>query len=296
MSWYLYSILTAFSFTGMVLCTRYLGNKGFSSKQILLFLFLFAFLGFLVINIGTINTIWDSEFFLDFIIIMTIVSIFAVIGNWADFTAVIKAPNPGFAGTIKSSNVFLISVIAFLIFGSSFSLIKLMGMFFIIGGIAALIIEKKDIFSIQRTERRFLRWDVLAIIGALSFTVAVLGIKKVSQIGFSPQEIALFVFGFNFLAFAILSRKDMKNYLQDRPKLKSFLPIVFLAATFSFIANILGIKGIAISPNPGYHESIKNTQILFVTLLSVPLLGADLNKQKLLGVVAVLIGIIILVI
>ena len=295
MPWYIYSILASLSFVGMVLCTRYLGNKDFSSKQILLFLSGFAFFEFLAINTGTLNSIWESEHFSAFIVIMTIASIFAVIGNWADFTAVIKAPNPGFVGAIKNSNVLLIVFFSVFIFGSSLSLTKLLGVLFVIGGIIAVVIEKKNI-SIKQAEKLFLRWDVLAVMGALSFTIFVLGIKKASQIGFSSPQINLFLFGFNFLAFTILNRKEIKDYFRDTVKLKNFLPIAFLAATFSFVANIFNIKGIAIAPNPGYHESIKNTQILFTTLLSVPLLGASLSKQKLLGVIVVLVGIIILVI
>lgn len=295
MPWYIYSILASLLFVGMVLCTRHLGNKGFSSKQILLFLFGFAFFEFLAINMGVLISIWESEQFLAFIAIMTITSIFAVIGNWADFTAVIKAPNPGFVGAIKNSNVLLIVFLSVLIFGSSLSLVKLLGALLIIGGITVLIIEKKNTFT-KQAEKPFLRWHVLATIGALSFAITVLGVKKVSQMGFSSPQINLFIFGFNFLALTILNRKELKNYFQDTVKLKDFLPVVFLAATFSFIANIFNIKGIAAAPNPGYHESIKNTQILFTTLLSVPLLGTSLNKQKLLGVVIILVGIIILVI
>ncbi len=74
------------------------------------------------------------------------------------------------------------------------------------------------------------------------------------------------------------------------------MPVIFLAAAFSFMGNIFNIKGIAIAPNPGYHESIKNTQMLFTTLLSVPLLAATLDKQKLLGIITVLVGVIILVV
>ncbi|MDP3990725.1 MAG: EamA family transporter [Candidatus Nealsonbacteria bacterium] len=296
MLWYLYSISASLLFTGMVLCTRYLGNKGFSAKQILLFLLGFAFLELLIINTGTLSNIWQSEQFPWFLVIITIAGIFAVIGNWADFTAVIKAPNPGFVGAIKTSNVLLITFAAVLIFGSSFSFIKLLGVLLIIAGLIALIVEKKNT-SVQQAKKSFLkRWEVLAVIGALSFTVMVLEVKKASQMGFSSSQINLFLFAFNFLAFVLLCRKEIKNYFRDKLKLKVFLPIVFLAATFSVMANIFNVKGIAMAPNPGYHESIKNTQFLLTTLLSVPLLGAGLTKKKLLGVVMVLGGVIILVI
>jgi drug/metabolite transporter (DMT)-like permease len=296
MSWYIFSILAALSFTGMVLCTRYLGNRGFSSEQILLFILGFAFFGFFIVNVGTLNTIWESENFLSFVFMMAVVSVFIVIINWTGFTAVIKAPNPGFPGAIKGGSALLTTLISVLIFGSSLNLVELLGILLIISGIALLIIEKKNIPVLKQGREGFLRWDVLSIINALSLTVVVLGIKQVSQMGFSSQQIALVYFGFNFLAFALLTRKEFRSYFQDKNRLKDFLPVVFLAAIFSFVANIFNIKGIAIAPNPGYHEAIKNTQVLFITLLSVPLLGASLTKWKLLGVVLALAGAIILVI
>jgi len=293
MPWYIYSILASLSFVGMVLCTRYLGNKGFSSKQILLFLFGFAFFGFVISNIGSF-AVWTSGQSLIFLLILIIAAILSAIGNWADFTAVIKAPNPGFAGVIKSSNVLLVAIFSVLIFGSSLSLAKLLGILLVIGGIALVIIEKNNV--ITESEKSSSGWKVMAGISALSFGLEVLCIKKAIQLGLSAAQINLFIFGFNFLAFVILTRKEVKNYFKDKIKLKIFLPIVLLAAAFSFIANIFNVKGLAIAPNPGYNESIKNTQILFSTLLSVPLFGAMLNKQKLFGVIVALIGVIILVI
>ena len=295
MPWYIYSILSSLSFTGMVLCTRYLGNKKFSSKQILLFIFGFTFLGFLILNAGTLNNIWGSKQFPYFLIVMAITGLFCIIGNWADFTAVIKAPNPGFVGAIKNSNVLLIVFISTLFFGSSLNMIKLLGVLLTVGGIVALVAEKK-VPLVEQDKKSLLGWDILAAIGALSFAIMVLGVKKVSLIGFSSQQINLFLCGLNFLAFAILSRKEIKGYFQNTVQLKSFLPIVFLASTFSFVANLCNIKGIAVAPNPGYHESIKNTQILLTTLISVPLFGVKLKRRKLLGVVFVLIGVVILVI
>ena len=295
MPWYIYSIVAAFSFVGMVLCTRYLGNKGFSSKQILFFLFGFAFFEFLVLNARTLTSIWKFEQFSVFLFVMTIAGVFAVIGNWADFTAVIKAPNPGFVGAIKNSNVLLIVFLSVLMFGSSLSLTKLLGVLLVVGGMILLILEKRN-SNTKQIERSFFRWEVLAAIAAVSFAIAVLGVKQASQIGFSSPQINLFLFGFNFLAFTLINRREIKNYFQDTAKLKGFLPIVFLAGTLAFIGNIFNIQGIITAPNAGYHESIKNTQILFTTLLSVPLLGASLSKQKLLGIILVLAGIVILVI
>ncbi len=295
MPWYVYSILSAVLFAGMVLCTRYLGNKGHSAKQILLFLLGFAFLGFLGINVRTIGGVVSSEQFWPFALVMTITGAFIVIGNWVNFTATIRAPNPGFVGAINNSSVLLIILLSVFIFGSPLTLSKLAGALLAVGGMAVLLLEKKD-SSTKLVERSSLRWDVLAGIGALTLTISALGVKKVCQMGYSSQEINLFNFGLNFLAFAFLCRKEIVGYFRDKIRLKIFLPVVILSAAFSFFANIFHVKGLAVAPNPGYNEAIKNAYILLVTLLSVPLVGASLNKQKLLGVVMVLAGVIILVI
>jgi drug/metabolite transporter (DMT)-like permease len=226
---------------------------------------------------------------------MAIAGIFSALGNWVNFTAVIKAPNPGFAGTIKSTNILFITIFSVLIFGSSWSLMKLVGVVLVILGIAALVIDKNHALG-KKTDKAFLKWDALAFIGALSVTVAILGVKGASQIGFSQSEINLFMFAVNFLAFSFLTRKEVKSYFKDKIRLKGFLPIVFLAAVFSFVGNILNVKGVAAAPNPGYHMAIQNTQILITTLISIPLFGIKFDMRKILGVFIVLFGIIILVV
>lgn len=295
MPWYIYSILASSLFVGMILCTRYLGNKGFFSKQILVFLLGFVFLGFFLLNLGSFNDIIESEHFGTFLFVMIIAGISSVIGNWTSFTSIIKSPNPGFSGAIKNVNILLITIFSVLILGSPLSFIKLVGVLLVIIGVAVVIIEKNNV-SYKKADKFFSRWEVLSLIAAFGFTIAILAIKKASQLGFSSLQINFFLFGFNFLAFVFLTREEIKSYFQDKIKLKKFLPIVFLAATFSFLANLFNVKGVSIAPNPGYHQAIQGTQILITTLISVPLFGIKFNKRKLLGVVIVLLGTIILVI
>ena len=88
----------------------------------------------------------------------------------------------------------------------------------------------------------------------------------------------------------------MKSYFQDKVKLKFFLPVVFITALFGLAANLLSVKGLELAPNPGYHEALRNTNILFVTLLAIPLFSARFDKQKMLGVIIILFGIFILVV
>ena len=78
--------------------------------------------------------------------------------------------------------------------------------------------------------------------------------------------------------------------------MRFFIPVVFACAFFAFTVNLLSIKGISLAPNPGYHEAIRNTNVLFITLLAIPLFSASINKQKMIGIVSTVAGIVVLVI
>jgi drug/metabolite transporter (DMT)-like permease len=292
MEWYFYSIFAALSLAGMVLCTRFLGNKGFSSKQILIFILGLNTLGFLMLLVPTFDIFINSSNLSIFLVIIAVAGILSYVGNLADFTAVIKAPNPGFADAIKSSNILLTLFLSMLLFHSQFSFGKLLGAVFIIIGIALLVIDKK---SIQKSEPSS-RWKILAVVAAVCFSIVTLFVKKLTQLNFTAVEISLFTSGIAFIFMLISGRKEIKDCFSNKEKIKIFLPIVFLASAFSLVAGIFHVKGIALSPNPGYHDAIRNSRILFATLISIPLLGAAIDKQKFLGVIVILVGMAILVI
>jgi drug/metabolite transporter (DMT)-like permease len=293
MTWYFYSIFAALSLAGMVLCTRFLGNKGFSSKQILIFMLGLNALSFLMLLIPTFNTFINSANLSIFLVIIAIAGILSYIGNVADFTAVIKAPNPGFADAIKSSNILLTLLLSMLLFHSQFSFGKLLGAVFIIIGIALLVVDKKSALKNEKTSSS---WKILAVTAAICFSIVTLFMKKLTQLNFGALEIGLFTSGIAFIFTLVSGRKEIRDCFADKEKTKIFLPIVFLASIFSLVAGIFNVKGIALSPNPGYHDAIRNSRILFATLISVPLLGAAMDKKKFLGVLIILIGMAILVI
>jgi uncharacterized membrane protein len=74
------------------------------------------------------------------------------------------------------------------------------------------------------------------------------------------------------------------------------LLFIVLAGVFAAIGHWADFEAIKRAPNPGYHEAIRNTNILLVTLLSVPLFSARIDGFKLAGVVTILLGIILLVV
>jgi uncharacterized membrane protein len=122
-----------------------------------------------------------------------------------------------------------------------------------------------------------------------------LGIRWLTDKGFAPKQILLFMIGFALLGFLGATAPSPGKVLSS----ENFLG--FLAAgTFAGISSSIGhwadFEAIKRAPNPGYHEAIRSTNVLFVTFLSIPLFSASMDKQKIMGVSSIVVGILILVI
>jgi drug/metabolite transporter (DMT)-like permease len=190
-----------------------------------------------------------------------------------------------------------VTLLSVVLFQSQFHLLKLGGVFLILAGIIALVIQRKPSSQEERTRPPAQKnyWVSLSFIALAGYTLTVLGMKKATLLGFSPPEICLCIYIVNFLFFTFLCRKDIRGYFQEKTRLRFFLPVVFACAFFAFAVNLLNVKGIELAPNPGYHEAIRNTNVLFLTFLAIPLFSASMDKQKILGVVSTVVGMLILV-
>ncbi len=297
MPWYFYSILTSLSFVGLYLCIKWLASKGFASKQILLFMVAFAIPGFLAATAPSIQNVLISEQLLSFLAVIAVTGIFSSIGHWTDFEAIKRAPNPGFANAVRNSTILPVTIFSVFLFGSSFHFLKLFGALLILIGIVFMVIEWKSSSEKQETGQSAKNhWVGFSLLAVVCYTLMVFGMKKATLLGFSPPEICLSIYIINLIFFTIICRKELKKYFQDRAKLRSFVPVALLTAFFALLANLLNVKGLAVAPNPGYHEAIRNTNVLFVTLLAIPLFSASFDKQKILGVVIIIAGTIVLII
>jgi drug/metabolite transporter (DMT)-like permease len=187
----------------------------------------------------------------------------------------------------------LLSVI---IFNSELNPWKLAGAVVILAGIMGLVVDVKA-SSVQKGKNgsEGKGWVLLSMSALACYTLMVFAIKKATLLGLAPPEICAGIYIINLVFFTVLNRKEMKDYFADKAGLKRFLPVVFLTAVFAVAANMFNVKGLETAPNPGYHEAIRNTNILLVTLVSVPLFSARIDGFKLAGVVTILLGIILLV-
>ena len=189
------------------------------------------------------------------------------------------------------------TVISVILFNSQFHFGKLLGVFLILAGVIALVIQRQAPSGGKgiRNNDRGKYWVPLAFIALTGYTLTVLGMKKATLLGFSPPEICLCIYMVNFIFFGFICRGDFRSYFKDKTRMKFFLPVSLACAIFAFGVNLLNVKGIELAPNPGYHEAIRSTNVLFLTFLAIPLFHASMDKQKIMGVISTVMGTFILV-
>jgi len=297
MPWYGYSILSATLFVGLYLGIRWLTDRGFSPRQILLFMVGFALMGFLAATAPDFPRIFSSENLPGFLAAGVFAGISSSVGHWADFEALRRAPNPGFSTSIRNSSILPVTVLSVFLFGSQFHPGKLLGALLILAGVMALVIQRQPDPGGKRArhEGGGNYWIPLAFIALTGYTLTVLGMKKAVLLGFSPPEICLIIYLVNLIFFGFLCRRDFRGYFRDKARLRFFLPLALASAFFAFGVNLLNVKGIELAPNPGYHEAIRSTNVLFITFLAIPLFSASMDRQKILGVISTVVGTCLLV-
>lgn len=301
--WYIYAILASLFFTGMVLCVKKLTDDlKFSSERVLFFVFLFLFLGFLIMDINSLPLVLKSKYFLPLISLTFIGGIFSAIGNWADFKGIKRASNAGYAVAVRNSSILITTLVSVFLFGSELTLFRFGGILAILIGMTLLVVEKKKEKkkNEEKKEKGVFPWYVFSFIAFFTLAIVILITKEATLLAdFSIQNINLFLFGFSLLIFSLMNRKKLKGYVTDKKDLKIFLFLVIGAALFSFMANFVKIIGLDLAPNPGYNDAIVKSNVLFVTLFSLKplkLFSAELNKQKVLGVIVITVGLIMMVI
>ena len=131
-SWLFSGFASSLCFAGMVLVYKKLLTMGIKPLVLNLFLFGFVFIGFSIWNF-TARTRFDLS--KRMLALLLLAAVFSLLGNFFDVNAVKNAPNPGFATTIKSSQIVLITILAPILFGSSLSLSTGLGTVLVVLGI-----------------------------------------------------------------------------------------------------------------------------------------------------------------
>lgn len=136
-NWIIYGFGSAVCFTGMTLVFKKLFTMGVPPLVLNMCVFGITFLGFIIWNL--INKTKINLGF-NIILFLVLASLFAILGNYLDVTAVKNAPNPGYAGTLKATQIVLIALLAPILFNSNISLLKLFGILLVLIGAAIVSI------------------------------------------------------------------------------------------------------------------------------------------------------------
>ena len=68
-----------------------------------------------------------------------------------------------------------------------------------------------------------------------------------------------------------------------------FFIILVQGIFFSYLGNLLSLKGIAAAPNPGYSLIISKSYVVFTTIVSIFIFGASLNIKSVMAILMIVI-------
>lgn len=130
-------------------------------------------------------------------------------------------------------------------------------------------------------------WVVYAFIGFLGYFLVNFLFKFVSSE--NPLMVSMVLYGSAALSMFLLLLNKMNFSITTRS-----LIIAILIGISSVIATVFGLKSIKLSPNPGYSAAIYSANFVLLTIVSVFVFGSSLTVTKFLGVLATLLGLILL--
>lgn len=133
--WVWYGLGSAVCFTVMVLVFKKLLLLDVSPLVLNLLVFGFTFSGFLAWT-------WVSRTPLNVsmlvVLLVVLASLCSLAGNFLDVLAVKNAPNPGYAATLKATQMALVTLAAPFLFGSELTAVRLLGVALVLVGVVVI--------------------------------------------------------------------------------------------------------------------------------------------------------------
>ena len=100
-----------------------------------LFIFGFVFIGFAIWNFATKTA---PNLNLKMVLFLLLAAAFSLVGNYLDTTSIKLAPNPGYASTLKATQIVFISLLAPIFFKSSLGIVPFIGIILVLIGMALI--------------------------------------------------------------------------------------------------------------------------------------------------------------
>lgn len=287
MPWYAFSFIALFSGSFYSLSKKWALNLNISRERLLLCLFSGVFFAYFLYNLKDLNSLIHRSDFHLLLLWGLLMAAFSMAGNWLDMYATKVVPNPAYSESLKSTNAILITFGSVILFGSPISFLKILGMIIISSGFLPLILSKNKIAEGN--------WKTPSIIALFLFTGMILTVKYLNNLGFKPQEILLVLFFYASIGYLIMNLRKSKA-LESPGKL---IWLAILATIiFSFVSNLANFTAVKIAPNAGYAQAIFNSSIALTLIFSWWVFpekeGGDFNRLRWLGVIAVVLGVVLI--
>ena len=132
MNWMNYSFIVLVVFTIYLLLVKKLSLMGYSTVIINLYVFGVTFVGFLFLAIYRKESLVVPS---GILLILLLMGVLAVIGNYFNVKGLHAAPNPGYHLAIAFSRVAIIAIAAIFLFKSEFDILKFIGVIVTVTGI-----------------------------------------------------------------------------------------------------------------------------------------------------------------
>jgi len=236
------------------------------------------------------NLLRGHSFIIDIkfmIIIIINAVIFTYYGNLISLKAINNAPNSGYSLMITKSNTILVYVLAVPLFAATLNLKSIFAIILILMFMSLILIERQASRVVKHKP-----WILYSLLAFFAFGFQSLVITYLGKNGV-PATVTLFylfLIGLILISFKLKTKKIKLKF--DKPNLTIMLGVGLPVA----IVNAFSTIGLIIAPNAGYITAVGAGSVAILTILNHFIFKDELNKQKLIGIMGVIIGLIILMI
>jgi drug/metabolite transporter (DMT)-like permease len=214
--------------------------------------------------------------------------LFNFIGSILSYSAMQKAPNPGYSLIIQKSNALYTTVAAIFLFGGEFSLRKFIGILVIIAFMVIISLPAE-----KNSRKVGSAWVLLSLVTLFCF-----GSNNLLGKYFGLLAVPTFVYLFWFNLFTaifsiinlIINRRNVRFAVSRENLLLLFGIGVSVSLFYLFLQ-----ESIVLAPNVGYASAINASSIAMLTLLSALIFKDHLSTRKFIGVAGMIIGILLIV-
>jgi drug/metabolite transporter (DMT)-like permease len=219
-----------------------------------------------------------------FVIIVTGV-VFSYLGNAMSMVSIKLAPNGGYSLVLSKSYVVLTSILAVPLFGAQLTVPAIIAIGLIVGSSAFIMINPRVAHRAKSNS-----WVLLALGAFLCWAFLSLSAKHLISQGIPTLVFLTYVFAIATTCIVIEMKLRKINLGIITKQIQPFMLIGVAATGFNFF----NFYAISLAPNVGYVNATNAASIGAVTALSVILFKDELTRQKLIGTIGVIAGLLLL--